>query len=307
MSSSSSPALEVTGLTKRYGSTLAVDQLTLSIPRGTVFGMLGPNGAGKSTTLKMLLGLLAPTAGTIQVLGLDLAHDAVEIKQRVGYVPEAHFIYRWMRVQEVIGFCRALYRKWNDATCQELLRLFQLDPAKKVKHLSKGMLVKLSLLLAVCHEPELLILDEPMSGLDPLAREEFLDGVLRTICERGQTVLFSSHTLDDVQRLASVVGILYAGRLIVHGRLDELLTSTKRVQATLRNGQRPAARPEGTILERLQGRQWLVTIRDFAPQKLAELRSLEGVEHVEVQNLGLEELFKDIVKGQRSQEEMALS
>ena len=131
--------------------------------------------------------------------------------------PETHHIYRWMRVREVLGFCKSCFPTWNDQTCREMLDLFGLDPEKKVKHLSKGMLVKLSLLLAVSHEPELLLLDEPLSGLDPIAREEFLDGVLRTICDRGQTVLISSHMLDDVRRLADTVGILNNGRLVVQG------------------------------------------------------------------------------------------
>ena len=131
--------------------------------------------------------------------------------------------------REVIGFCKSCFPSWNDQTCREMLDLFGLDPEKKVKHLSKGMLVKLSLLLAVSHEPELLLLDEPLSGLDPIAREEFLDGVLRTICDRGQTVLISSHMLDDVRRLADTVGILNEGQLLVQGNVDELLTTTKRI------------------------------------------------------------------------------
>ena len=171
-------------------------------------------------------------------------------------MPETHHIYRWMRVREVIGFCKSCFRPWNDQTCREMLELFGLDPEKKVKHLSKGMLVKLALLLAVSHEPELLLLDEPLSGLDPIAREEFLDGVLRTICDRGQTVLISSHMLDDVRRLADTVGILYEGRLVVQGNLDELLTTTKRICATLRDGCRPERPPEGTIWQRVQGREW---------------------------------------------------
>jgi ABC-2 type transport system ATP-binding protein len=296
---SSGPALELAGLTKRFGRTLAVDHLSLQIPRGSTFGLLGPNGAGKSTTIKMLLGMLSITDGEARVLGIDVKKDPTQVKASVGYVPETHQIYRWMQVGQVIGFCRALYPTWNDRTCEEMVKRFGLDLDKKVKHLSKGMLVKLALLLAVAHEPEVLILDEPVSGLDPVGREEFLDGVLRTICERGQTVLFSSHTLDDVQRLADTVGILYEGRLTVHGRLDELLTTTKRIRATLRNGDRPANRPAGTIHDRLQGREWLLTVREFSPEKVEHVRGLDGVEHVEVLDLGLEELFKDIVKGQR--------
>jgi ABC-2 type transport system ATP-binding protein len=177
---------------------------------------------------------------------------------------------------------------------------FGLDPEKKVKHLSKGMLTKLALLLAVSHEPELLLLDEPLSGLDPLAREEFLDGVLRTICDRGQTVLVSSHMLDDVRRLADTVGILYEGQLLVEGSLDTLLNTTKRLCATLRDGSRPQKTPDGTIWQQMQGREWTLTVRDISSEKVQQVQSLEGVEHVEVHDLDLEELFKDFVKGQRT-------
>lgn len=208
-------AIELSGLTRRFGDTLAVDDVSLAVKRGSTFGLIGPNGAGKSTTIRMLMGLLTPTAGSVRVLGRDVSDEAIEVKQRVGYVPEAHLMDRWMRVDEVVGFCRSAYAAWNDATCREMLERFELPPKKKVKQLSKGMLVKLSLVLAVSHEPEMLILDEPMSGLDPVAREEFLDGVLRTVCDQGQTVLLSTHSLDDIQRVADSVGFLYGGRLLV--------------------------------------------------------------------------------------------
>ena len=234
------------------------------------------------------------------MLGLDPLADAIQVKQRVGYVPESHHIYRWMRVEQVIGFCRSLHDSWNDDTCRQMLDLFALEPRKKVKHLSKGMVVKLSLLLAVSHEPELLVLDEPMAGLDPIAREEFLDGVLRTICERQQTVLFSTHSLDDVQRLADTVGMLYEGRLLVHRRVDELLATTKRIRATLTNDKRPDTLPAGTVWQRVNGREWLLTVDGFSPEKVDQVRTQEGVEHVEVMDLGLEDLFKDFVKGQRA-------
>ena len=226
------PAIELVGLTKRFGRSLAVDNVSLKIPRGATFGLLGPNGAGKSTTIKMLMGMLSITAGQARVLGVWVDDDPVLVKQRVGYVPETHHIYRWMRVGEAIGFCKSCFRTWNDQTCHELVELFGLDLEKTVKHLSKGMQTKLALLLAVSHEPEVLLLDEPLSGLDPIAREEFLDGVLQTICDRGQTVLISSHMLDDVRRLADTVGILNEGKLVLQGNLDALLTSTKRICAT---------------------------------------------------------------------------
>jgi ABC-2 type transport system ATP-binding protein len=205
-------AIELSGVSKRFGSTLAVDNVSLSVKRGSTFGLIGPNGSGKSTTMKMLMGLLTPTTGTVSVLGRCPREDPVEVRQRVGYVPELHFMDRWMRVHEVIGYCRSAYTNWNDETCSELLDRFELATDKKVKQLSKGMVVKLSLLLAVSHEPEMLVLDEPMAGLDPVAREEFLDGVLRTVCDRGHTVLLSTHSLDDIQRISDTVGFLYGGR-----------------------------------------------------------------------------------------------
>lgn len=296
----SSPAIQLGGLTKRFGRALAVDDLSLRVERGSTFGLIGPNGAGKSTTIRMLMGVLPPTAGWAVVLDRDVSFDPIPVKQRVGYVPESHHVHRWMRVREAIGFCRSIYDRWNDDTCREMLELFRLDPNKKVKQLSKGMLVKLSLLLAVSHEPELLVLDEPMAGLDPVAREEFLDGVLRTICERGQTVLFSTHTLDDVQRLADTVGILYEGKLLVHSSIDSLLSGTKRVRATLRDGSSPEFVPPGTIWQRVEGREWLVTVGDFSPDVVPAIREKNAVDHVEVIDLGLEDLFKDFVKGQRA-------
>jgi ABC-2 type transport system ATP-binding protein len=293
-------AIELVGLTKRFGSTLAVDDLSLSVKRGSTFGLIGPNGAGKSTTIKMLMGVLTPTAGTVRVLGRDVGEEPVEIRQRVGYVPEAHYMDRWMRVDEVIGFCRSGYSNWNDETCREMLERFELDGDKKVKNLSKGMLVKLSLVLAVSHEPEMLVLDEPMSGLDPVAREEFLDGVLRTVCDRGQTVLLSTHSLDDVQRVADTVGFLYSGRMLVNRNIEELLAGTKRIRATLTGGNPPANLPGDVIWQQVEGRNWIVTVADFRSELVQEFDVLDGVDQVEVIDVGLEDLFKDFVKGQRS-------
>jgi ABC-2 type transport system ATP-binding protein len=332
----SDAAIELSGLTKWFRNTVALYDLSLSVPRGCTYGLLGPNGAGKSTSIKIMMGMLSITAGKVHVLGADVQADPVRVKRRVGYVPEIHNIYRWMRVGEVIGFCKSCFPTWNDKLCRDMLKLFALDPEKKVKHLSKGMQVKLSLLAAVSHEPELLLLDEPLSGLDPLAREEFLDGVLRTICDRGQTVLISSHSLDDVRRLADTIGILNNGRLIVEGNVDQLLTSTKRICATLRDGARPnltldkkgtgtlqepvpvlsdkknkmgtGSEPSGevpvpvlsgVVWQRVEGREWTITVRDFSPEKVRQIEAIAGVENARVVDLGLEDLFKDFIRGQK--------
>ena len=173
------PAVVVDGLTRRYGPAIAVEDLHLAVPRGAVLGLLGPNGAGKSTTLRMIMGLLRPTSGSVRVMGLDPFQTPSLVRQQIGYVPETPQIYRWMTVHEVLRFCRALYAGWKDQEAELLLDTFQLPSGRRVRQLSKGMLAKLSLLIALAHEPPLLILDEPLSGLDPLARDEFLDGVLQ--------------------------------------------------------------------------------------------------------------------------------
>lgn len=302
MSQTADPAtaINVTDVYRFFGNQIAVNGLSLAVPCGKVFGLIGPNGAGKSTLIRMLMGLLRPTQGYAEVLGINVLADPVQLRQRVGYVPETHHIYRWMRVAEVIGFCRSIYAHWNDTTCRELITLFRLDPDKKVRHLSKGSQVKLALTLAVAHEPELLILDEPMAGLDPIAREEFLDGVLATICSRQSTVLFSAHTLADVQRLADSVGIMHEGQLLVHSSIDQLLATTKRIRATKTTDRAPLELPPDTIWQRCNGREVELTVRDCDATKISAVRDQPGLAHVEVMDLSLEEVFKDIIKGQRA-------
>ena len=297
---SSGVGIALDSVVKRFGRQTAVNDLTLTIPKGSAFGFIGQNGAGKTTTIKMIMGLLPRDGGSIQVLGTDPAIDHVAVKQRVGYVPEQQFIYRWMRVHEAIGFCRSVFPTWNDKRCDELVRLFRLDPHKKVKHLSKGMVVKLALLLALSHEPEVLVLDEPMAGLDPVAREELLDGLLRCVCDRGQTLLFSSHTLSDVQRLADTIGIIDEGRLLVHCGVEEMLKRTKRIRAVLSNGSAPQSPPDGVIWQRVNQREWLLTVEGFSADTVERLRATNQVEQIEVIDLGLEEIFKDYVRGWRA-------
>lgn len=292
-------AIETSGLSKRYGKQLAVDDLDLRIAEGTAFGFIGPNGAGKSTTIKMLMGLLRKTSGQTRVLGFDSGARSPAMRQRVGYVPEIHTMYRWMRVGDAISFCRSLYDVWNDRQAKDLLQLFELDPRKKIGHLSKGMQAKLALLLAIAHDPELLILDEPTGGLDPLIREEFLDGVLRSVCQRSRTMLFSSHMLGDVQRLADTVGIIHEGRLLLSCSTDELLTATKRIRAVLAEGCDPGEPAPGTVWQQSRGREWLLTVRGFTPDTVSFLQQRYRVESIEVMDLGLEDIFKDLVKGRR--------
>ena len=295
-------ALELHGLTKIFGrSAPAVAGLDLAVARGTVLGLLGPNGAGKSTTLRMVMGLLRPTSGTVRVLGMDVFQSPSQVKQRVGYVPEVCRIYGWMTVAEVIRFCRSLYQTWNDQESASLLDLFQLPPGRRVRHLSKGMLAKLSLVVALSHEPELLVLDEPLSGLDPIARDEFLDGVLKGLCDRSQrTIVFSSHQLDEVNRLADTVAVVNAGRILVHTSLDDL-RSARRVRAVLDDGRLPSDLPAEAIWQSVNRREWQVTLYPFSQEVVEKLRDRNPVSAVEVSDLSLDDIFKDFVRGRTSQ------
>ncbi len=210
-------------LTRRFGKTIALDDLSLRVPRGTVFGIVGANGAGKTTLLRHLLGLLRPQTGTVRIFGRDPIADPVGVLGRIGYLGEENDLPPWMRVRELLHFVRAFYPSWDDAFAEELRRSFALDPAAIVGELSRGQKARAGLLVALAYRPELLILDEPSTGLDPLARRDILAAVLKTVAQEGGTVLFSSHLLDEVERVSDHVALLNHGRVMVQGPLDEVL------------------------------------------------------------------------------------
>jgi ABC-2 type transport system ATP-binding protein len=214
-------AIEVTGLTKRYGATTAVDDLSLRVEPGQVFGFLGPNGAGKSTTIRMLLALQRPTQGEVRILGLDAAADSVEVHRRTGYLPgDLELFPRLTGRQHIAWFARAR-AAGDDALARRLASRFQVVADRPVRELSKGNRQKIGLVLAFMHRPELLILDEPTSGLDPLMQHEF-EGLLRETAAEGRTVFLSSHDLDEVQRTADRVAIISGGRLVAEDTVDGL-------------------------------------------------------------------------------------
>jgi ABC-2 type transport system ATP-binding protein len=217
----------------------------------------------------------------------------------VGYVPEQHFFYPWMTVAEVIGFVRPFYPTWDDPLCGRLLARLELDRGRRVEALSRGSVVKLALLLALAHGPELLLMDEPTSGLDPLVREEFLDGLSEVVSERPRTILFSSHNIADVERVADSVGIIHDGQLVVSGPLDRMLRGTKRLRVTLAEGASPGPPPVGTVRHWTERRDWMIAVAGFAPGVVEEVRSNPGVERVEVSDMGLEEILKCYIKARR--------
>lgn len=294
-------AIRTEGLSKRFGQTAAVADLALQVPRGRTYGLIGLNGAGKSTTIRMIMGLLPPTSGRVMLRGVDVWQDPVAAKTGVGYVPDRPNVYPWMRIGQAMAFCKRLQPRWRDAYAADLLKRFRLDPDQKVGKLSKGMAAKLSLLLALAHDPEVLILDEPTDGLDPVARDDFLEGVLAAACEQERSVLMSSHALDDVQRMADTIGLMHGGRLVIQRPTEELVRTTKRLRMVLPDGGPPPPAVPGAILQRREGRQLTITVCDFAPAAVEGLRTQTRAEVVAIEDLTLDEIFKDLVRGREAQ------
>ncbi len=216
-------------LTRRFGAKAALDAVDLKIPRGRVFGLVGENGAGKTTFIKTVLGLLKPSSGTIAVFGRNPVADPEGVLSRLGYLSEERDLPGWMRIRELVRYTRAFYPNWDDAYAEQLRQRFGLDPAAKVKTLSRGQRAQAGLLIALAYRPELLLLDEPSSGLDPIVRRDILEAIIRTVADEGRTVVFSSHLLDEVQRVADDVAMIHEGRIVLHAPLDEIQASHHRI------------------------------------------------------------------------------
>ena len=283
-------AIATEGLTHRFGKLKAVDDLHLEVPAGTVCGFLGRNGAGKTTTIQILMNLLRPTAGTAEVLGLNPATDSLALRRQVGYVAENRVMYGWMKVREIVWFTGQFYETWNQARVDGLISRFGLDPDQKVKHLSRGMNAQLALALALGHEPRLLILDEPASGLDVVVRRDFLESIIGLIQEEGRTVFLSSHLVHEVERVADRVAIIDNGRLVADGTVDEVKGSVKRVVVRMPDGADDLADIEGLRHVQGEGLRRQLTVVGYGEAQDSRIKAQGG--HIEdVMDVGLEEAF----------------
>jgi ABC-2 type transport system ATP-binding protein len=221
----SESVITVSELTRRFGATTALDSVSLSVSRGVVHGLVGANGAGKTTLIRHVLGLLRAQSGSVRVFGHDPVADPVGVLSRIGYLSEENDLPGWMRVEELIRYSRAFYPAWDDAYAEELRQAFALDPQARIKNLSRGQKARAGLLVALAHRPELLVLDEPSSGLDPIVRRDILGAVMRTIAHEGRTVLFSSHLLDEVEQVADHVTMISHGTIVLSAPLSEIKES----------------------------------------------------------------------------------
>ncbi|MCC6485186.1 MAG: ABC transporter ATP-binding protein [Armatimonadetes bacterium] len=287
-------AIETSGLTKKFRRADAVHELSLKAPKGSVYAFLGRNGAGKTTTIRMLLDLLDRTSGDAKVLGMDCRREALEIKRRVGYVAEGCRMYDWMRVDEIIWFCKGFYPSWDDSFASDLKHRLDLDGEKKIAELSRGTQARLLLLLSMAFHPELLILDEPTAGLDVVVRRNFLEGVIELLSEEGRTVFFSSHLVHEVERVADWVGIIHKGSLIFSGPIDELKNQVKLLYLTYDSLPASFSSIPGILKVDRNRRQAAVTVRDFSEATVKTAREL-GASGVTVNDLSLEDIFVALV------------
>lgn len=277
-------------LTRRFGAKLALDDVSLRQQPGTVLGLVGENGAGKTTLIKHLLGLYRPQTGNVRVFGRAPDSDPVGVLKQVGYLSEDRDFPEWMRIGELIRFHKAFYPDWDQAFATELVEMFQLSPSQRVSSLSRGQRARTALLVALAHRPALLVLDEPSSGLDPIVRGDILSAIIRTVAEEGRNVVFSSHLLEEVERVADRVVMLHSGSVVLDDDLDEILDAHRRI--TLRY---PNDLPEPPVIS--GALQWTGAGREWAAicnGQLEELRQSAigaGAEVVDEERVTLNEVF----------------
>ncbi len=292
-------AIEIRGLGKKY-PRFQLGPLNLTVPRGAIYGLIGPNGAGKTTAIDLIFGMGKNDAGQIRVLGLDHRADEVALKGRAAYVsPELNFQV-WGKVGKAIRFVRGFYPGWDDAYCAALMKAFRLSDSDRVATLSFGARTKLSLLLALARRPEVLILDEPTTGLDAVSRQQAFGELLKAVEDGERTVLISSHGLSDIERFADHVGMIKDGKLLLEGRTDEVVDRYRLVEFFSSNGttfQTPE--PEGLIiLKQNENRR-----RALLDQKSAAQAWLQanGAQQISLTPVTLEELFVALVKEEEAE------
>lgn len=241
-------ALRLEHITHRFGKVLALDGLDLAVPEGEIYGFLGRNGAGKTTTLRLLMGLMAPDAGRIELFGEEVRSVPVRLKRRIGFVPQEPHFYPWMTARQLGRFVGGFYPHWDDAGFERLLRRLDIPTDRKASAMSGGTRTKLALALAFAPRPELLLLDEPTTGLDPVARREFNDQLIELQREQGTTVMFSSHLVGEVEQVAGRVGIIQAGATRFEGTIASLRAQVRRIAGLDQSFDQPGfARVRGDV------------------------------------------------------------
>lgn len=282
--------IETRALTCYFGAKKVVDSVSLSVPRGSIFGFLGRNGAGKSTTIRTILGLNEPMRGTAFVLGESSTRLSSETRARIGYLAEGHHVYGWMTVRECEKWQRAFYAHWNEDVYRGVVRHFGLDEKTQAKNLSRGERAGLCLALTLAPEPELLILDDPALGLDPVARRSLLQSMIYVARRQDRTILFSSHLLSDVERVADRIAVLHDGVLKANCSMETFRQQVRQIALHF-DYQPPAVPPLPGLLQSFRtDRSVLLTFANLDEETEAQLATL-GASRIEEVPMSLEDAF----------------
>jgi len=287
------PLVQMSSVTKHFGARQVLDRLDWQVAPGQVIGLLGRNGAGKSTLLECMLGLREVDGGTVSMFGEDAAALSDGARARIGYVPQKSDLFDWLTPLQMLEYFEAMYPRWNKGKVEGLLSRWGFDPYKRnspIKKLSGGEQQRLSIIRALAHDPDLLILDEPVSALDPVGRRDFLRELVDQVIERGTTVVFSTHILSDLERVAFDLAFLKDGRIALQGQLDALLEGARRVVAAPHA--LPAGRLQGELRRSYEGALTSVIVQaDY--EQLAQLAGKPGVR---IETLSLEDLFIEMTR-----------
>jgi ABC-2 type transport system ATP-binding protein len=285
-------------LTKRFRGTLALDRLNLDVPEGSVFALIGANGAGKTTAIKILMNIHQPTSGSAEVFGVDSRRISPREFQQIGYVSENQEMPEWMTVGYFMAYLKPFYPAWDDARAAELLRQFDLPLDRKLKHLSRGMKMKAALASSLAYRPKVIVLDEPFSGLDPLVRDEFIEGLLESASEA--TILISSHDLAEIERFASHVGYLEKGRLQFSEEMTGLSARFREIEVTGEALAMPADPPATWLsVEASATVVRFVESRFDEERVVAEVRRIFGEARVSIAPMALRQIFVTLAKAEK--------
>jgi len=260
-------AIEIENLVKYFDGRCVLDDVSFKVPKGCIYGLLGRNGVGKTTIIRILLGLEVPTRGRTKLLGTASRELTAGQRGCIGYVAEGHNLIQNYKVQRLVGLCRDLANSWNQSLFENLIGTFALPMGRKVKELSTGMRAQLNLSLAMAIDPEILILDDPTLGLDTVARRQFLELAIDLIQKNGRTILFSSHILSDVERIADRIGVLVDGRLVVDCSLEQLKERIKKFRLIFAHDAPDDLHLTEVIRQQHSGREMVVTIANWNSQK----------------------------------------
>ncbi len=291
-----SSLISIRGLNRHFGSEPVLEGVDLDIPAGRVFGLVGENGSGKTTLIKHCLGLLRAQQGEVRVFDRNPVKEPAEVLGRIGFVSEDRDLPDWMTVREHLAFQAPFYAGWDEQLAEQMRTNFGLSETAKIPHLSRGQKAKLGLLVALAHRPELLLLDEPSSGLDPLARRDILEALIQTTISEGRTVFFSSHMLDEIERLCDWIGFLIRGRIVVQGAASDVLEQHRKLVVQFESTQPTFPSIDGATMIAGREREWTI-VSLGSVREISRCLQKVGARIIHEQAATLEEIFLAYSRG----------